>query len=134
RAGASMLPEYKAVIFDEAHTLEDVAADHLGVHISRGALDYLLNKLYNPRGRKGLLAYFGGEDAVTQVEMTRGAGERFFNAILAWTAKQPRPTGRGGLAGNSNTIRVQEPNIVADMLSEELKKLATQIDATAENL
>jgi ATP-dependent DNA helicase DinG len=135
REGASLLPEYKAVVFDEAHTLEDVAADHLGVQVTRGALDYLLNKLYNPRGRKGLLAYFGGEDAVTQVEYARGAGERFFNVVLAWVARQPRPAGRPGAGPQqSNTVRVREPDIVADVLSEELKKLATQIDAVAENL
>ena len=29
RAGATILPDYKVVIFDEAHTLEDVAADHM---------------------------------------------------------------------------------------------------------
>ena len=45
---ASLLPDYKVVIFDEAHTLEDVAADHLGLQISRGAVDYLLNKLLPP--------------------------------------------------------------------------------------
>ena len=134
REGASLLPEYKTVIFDEAHTLEDVAADHLGVQVSRGALDYLLNKLYNPRARKGLLAFFGGAEAVTQVENTRFAGEQFFNAILTWIARQPRPTGRAQPAQSANTIRVQQPNIVADGLSEELKKLATQIDATADNL
>ena len=136
REGASLLPEYKAVIFDEAHTLEDVAADHLGVQVTRGALDYLLNKLYNPRGRKGLLAYFGNDDAVTQVEHTRAASERFFHAVLDWVAKQPRPPGRAQqpLSTTVATIRVKEPEIVADLLSEELKKLATQIDATAENL
>ena len=32
--GANLLPDYKVVVFDEAHTLEDVAADHLGLQIS----------------------------------------------------------------------------------------------------
>ena len=36
RAGASILPDYDAVIFDEAHTIEPVASDHLGVNISQG--------------------------------------------------------------------------------------------------
>src|SRR5262249_20947573 len=129
-----LLPEYKAVIFDEAHTLEDVAADHLGLQVTRGSLDYLLNKLYNPRGRKGLLAFFGDEDAVAQVENARRAGEQFFNAVLAWVAKQPRPQRGAAPAQNSNTVRVREPNVVADVLSEELKKLATQVDAVAKDL
>src|SRR5581483_4831672 len=68
------------------------------------------------------------------------AGEQFFNAVLAWVAKQPRPqrTGRAdtrpAAAQASNTVRVQEPNVVADVLSEELKKLATQVDAVAKDL
>ena len=32
-----ILPKYQAVIFDEAHTLEDVAAEHLGLSIDRAA-------------------------------------------------------------------------------------------------
>jgi len=29
REGASLLPDYDVVVFDEAHTVEQVAADHL---------------------------------------------------------------------------------------------------------
>ena len=36
RDGASILPDYDVVIFDEAHNLEAVASDHLGVSISVG--------------------------------------------------------------------------------------------------
>src|SRR5204862_6762039 len=64
RVGAGMLPDYRAVIFDEAHTLEDVAADHLGIQVRRSQLDYLLNKLYNPRTQKGLLGYLGDAEAL----------------------------------------------------------------------
>lgn len=46
REGASVLPAYDGLIIDEAHHLEEVAADHLGVHVRRrsvfgqlGALD-----------------------------------------------------------------------------------------------
>src|SRR5262249_29077264 len=59
RHGAGILPEYQVAILDEAHTVEDVAADHLGLQITRGAVEYLLNKLYSPRHNRGLLAYFG---------------------------------------------------------------------------
>src|SRR5437763_14570103 len=71
REGASLLPDYKVAVLDEAHTLEDVASDHLGIQVSRGALDWLLNKLYNPRSRRGLLAFIPSEDASFQVEATR---------------------------------------------------------------
>lgn len=55
REGASVLPDYDVVVFDEAHTLEQVAADHLGLSVSGGQVEYLLNRLFNDRNQKGLL-------------------------------------------------------------------------------
>src|SRR5260370_35992483 len=57
REGASILPDYDVVVFDEAHTIEAVAADHLGISVTSGQVEYLLNKLYNDRGNKGLLVH-----------------------------------------------------------------------------
>ena len=141
REGASLLPDYKVVIFDEAHTLEDVAADHLGIQVSRGALEYVLNKLCNRDKKRGLLMYHGSMESIYQVEATRQAGERFFNAVLTWAinqpksgwrATQPQAMNRTPQAGDS--VRVRAPNIVADVLSEELLKLATHVDEAAEDL
>jgi ATP-dependent DNA helicase DinG len=133
RQGASLLPDYQVVILDEAHTLEDVAADHLGLQVGRGSLDYILNKLFSARGR-GLLASFGPPEALRQVEATRQAGDRFFDAILAWVARQPRSSGRGQPRPAADDVRVREPDIVPDVLSEELKKLAGCVDAIAKDL
>ena len=55
RSGVSILPDYDAVIFDEAHTLEAVAGDHLGLSVTSGQMQFILNKLYNDRTNKGLL-------------------------------------------------------------------------------
>lgn len=49
------LPAYCAVIFDEAHTLEDNAANHLGLHVAYSALHFFLNRLFNPVTGRGLL-------------------------------------------------------------------------------
>ena len=49
------LPDYSAVVFDEAHTLEDNAAKHLGLHLTSGSVRYFLNRLFNPRTGRGLL-------------------------------------------------------------------------------
>jgi ATP-dependent DNA helicase DinG len=122
-AGASLLPDYRVVIFDEAHTLEDVAAEHLGLQLSRGSVEYLLNKLFNPRNGRGLLSFFGTREALDQVHATRHAAERFFAGVLDWHRRQPR--GGRTAAAASDAIRVREPNPVADPLSEELRKLAT---------
>ena len=101
RLGGGLLPDYDAVIFDEAHTLEDVAADHLGISLSQGGVEYVLNQLLAPRTQKGILATLGDGDAVAQLDATRQAAERFFAAIHDWHASQPNGTGR-----------VREPGIV----------------------
>jgi ATP-dependent DNA helicase DinG len=44
------------VIFDEAHTMESVASRHIGLSVSSGQVRYSLNRLWNPRTEKGLLA------------------------------------------------------------------------------
>jgi ATP-dependent DNA helicase DinG len=49
-----LLPNYDAVIFDECHTIESVASQHLGMKISNGQLSYTLNKLHNPYTNRGL--------------------------------------------------------------------------------
>src|SRR3954469_10439184 len=94
RAGGGLLPDYQAVIFDEAHTLEDVAADHLGIGLSQGGVEYLLNQLFAPKGHKGVLATLGDLEAANQVEATRQANERMFTAVHQWLSKQSRGTGR----------------------------------------
>ena len=45
QAGASILPNYETVIFDEAHTLEAVSGEHLGLSVTSGQVEYSLNKL-----------------------------------------------------------------------------------------
>jgi ATP-dependent DNA helicase DinG len=134
RQGANLLPDYKVVVFDEAHTLEDVAADHLGLRISRGTVEYLLNKLLSPRTRRGLLAFIPNEDAAAQTEIVRHATERFFAAIRVWAASQPKGNRGGARPASSESLRVRQPNIVADILSEELQKLGSCLDTVAENL
>ena len=44
------------VIFDEAHQMEQVASKHIGLSVSSGQVRYALNRLWNPRTEKGLLA------------------------------------------------------------------------------
>src|SRR5262249_40363548 len=88
--GASLLPGYKVVIFDEAHTLEDVAADHMGLQITQGQLDYLFNSLLSTTGNKGLLAFHGTRESLLQLAACRQSAERFFTSVHVWMAGQDR--------------------------------------------
>lgn len=133
RAGAGLLPNYRVAVLDEAHTLEDVAADHLGLEISRGSLEYLFNRLYSQRQGKGLLFAYGTPEAMRQLDAARFAADRFFVDILAWHFQERQRIRRQQTASSSNdTIRVRQPYIIADPLSEELKKLASSIEQIAE--
>ena len=123
KQGAGLLPDYNAVIFDEAHTLEDVAADFLGLSVGQGGIDYLLNQLMAPRSNKGILAVHGDAESFVQLEATRFASDRFFGSLHAWLGSQPRATGR-----------VRQPLLVPDVLSNELSKLASHLNRTATRL
>ncbi|MCX7784871.1 MAG: hypothetical protein N2201_01375 [candidate division WOR-3 bacterium] len=52
-----ILPKFDAVIFDEAHRLEEVAAQFFGIEISNFGLQRMLNTIYNPRNNTGLIAH-----------------------------------------------------------------------------
>ncbi|HZZ73197.1 MAG TPA: helicase C-terminal domain-containing protein [Pirellulales bacterium] len=123
REGASILPDYDAVIFDEAHTIEQVASDHLGLGISSSQIDYLLNKLYNDRTNKGLLVHYRMGREQETVERCRRACESFFYEINDWLA------GEGPRNG-----RVTEPNIISNELSPALDYLARQLKVRADDV
>ncbi|WP_165071655.1 ATP-dependent DNA helicase [Paludisphaera rhizosphaerae] len=122
-AGYGLLPEYDVAIFDEAHTLEAVAGEHLGIQFSNIGLDYSLARLYNERTGKGILAGLKLGDAMAQVRRVRTAAEDFFDQVSQWHTRQSSPT-----------ARVRRPIEVTDALAEELKKLSTAIDYGAETI
>jgi ATP-dependent DNA helicase DinG len=110
---ASILPQYDVVIFDEAHNLEAVAGDHLGLSVTNGQVDYILRKLYNDRTNKGLLVHQHFGEAQQAVTECRHRTEVFFQSIDDWMAEHPQGNGR-----------VRESKIVGNPLSEGLEQLA----------
>jgi ATP-dependent DNA helicase DinG len=123
RVGASILPPYDVVIFDEAHNMEAVAGDHLGVSVSSGQVEYTLNRLYNDRTNKGLLVQHGSAEAQKQVWECRERADGFFGDVELWYADHGRDNGR-----------IEQPEIVANGLSEGLDRLAGLIRRDGEKL
>ena len=74
----SLLPEYDIVILDEAHMVESVASDHLGVGLSSVAVERLLSRLYNERTNRGLLVHYKLDDLRPDVIQARRISEDFF--------------------------------------------------------
>ena len=121
--GAGFLPEYDVAIFDEAHTLEAVAGDHLGLRVTSGQVDFALHRLYNDRTNKGLLVYHGLLEARALAQRARIAAEAFFDAVVDWQARRGASNGR---------LRQSIP--VPDTLGEALRKLDSAIRAGAEGI
>ena len=93
--GGGLLPDYKVVIFDEAHTLEDVAADHLGLQVSQGSLEYFFNKLaLAAAGTKACSQRTATPKPINQLESDRQAAEWFFQSVRC-LAGPPGPRGNG---------------------------------------
>ncbi len=121
--GFGMLPDYDAVVLDEAHTVEDVASEHFGVSVSRFGVRLLLNSLYQRRGRgKGLLANLAhqrGVDqelvqrCVTAVGNVEYACDEFFDALAHWQQEHGPRNGR-----------IPAPGIVQNTLSPLLEDLS----------
>lgn len=78
---SGFLPEYDQVVLDEAHQLENVAGEHLGVRLSQYAFDHWMRRLYVPETNKGLLALLRAGDAANGIVRLREEVDRFFEAV-----------------------------------------------------
>lgn len=128
-AGVKLLPDYDTVIFDEAHTLESVAGDHLGIKVTSGQVEYSLNKLYNDRTNKGLLVHHQLTDAQRQVLRCHHLADQFFGEIHAWFDARQGGGGRARFNG-----RVREVNIFDNLLSDALVQLSNDLEIFANKL
>ena len=71
------------VIFDEAHTIEDVASRHIGMEISQLGLRRSLQRLYNPRSKKGLFQAMKNGPACSAVADLIPKSDAFFDRVAA---------------------------------------------------
>jgi len=80
-AGAGFLFPHDFAIFDEAHTLEGVASRHIGLAVSQYGLRSSLQRLYNPRTRKGLFQAMKQSPAVAAVGELLPEADAFFGRV-----------------------------------------------------
>ncbi len=72
---AALLPEYGAVVIDEAHSIEECAAECFGLHLSRTGLIHTLQRLYHPDRAKGLLVRPGALNVELRSLVSRARDE-----------------------------------------------------------
>ena len=123
------------VIFDEAHLVESVASRHIGLSVSSGQMRYALQRLWNPRTQKGLLATLREGPGVQLVAELLQEADKFFDAVevaceelrQAAAAAAPARTGggEGGGAGRRawTELRIRRPELVADNVTLPIQRL-----------
>ena len=118
------LPNYCAVVFDEAHTLEDSAANHLGYVVTSGGVRHFLNRLFNPVSGRGLLTK-PGESAMeirASVANCMDAADKFFETYSELVADS-----------KENTFRILKANKYPNPLSPALAILSEKLQRFIED-
>lgn len=117
------LPTSCAVIFDEAHTLEDNAAKHLGIHVNSSSLRFFLNRLFNPLNGRGLLMKPGEHSLTIRGLIARIQEETdlFFQQFE--TALEHSP---------EHCFRILRKGLYRDTLSDSLSELENVLHEYAE--
>ncbi len=124
-AASPLLPAYGAVVIDEAHTLEDNAAEHLGLRLSRAGMLGFLNRLFNPENGRGLLLR-NGEEAMrlrARIAEIRNEVYGFFTPFEHFLAEK-----------NDSIRRILQPGRFTDNLTGELMRLYRELSAYVEEL
>ena len=129
------------IIFDEAHTVEQVASRHIGLSVSNRQLRFTLNRLWNPKTQKGLLATLRQGQAVRHVAELIGEADEFFAKVEAaceelhrGQASRFRPAAgenAEGKPGRSWTeLRIRQPDLVPDTMTLPLQRLREAVSDT----
>jgi ATP-dependent DNA helicase DinG len=104
------------IIFDEAHTVEQVASRQIGVGVSQYGLRSTIQRLYNSRTRKGLFTIMRDAAGVQLAAELIDDVEKFFDAI------ESRSDFRKG-----REFRVRDVDVVPDTITGRLAALQGRI-------
>jgi ATP-dependent DNA helicase DinG len=107
------------VIFDEAHTVEGVASRQIGLGISQYGLRYALQRLYNPKTKKGLFQVHRRPDAVRGTAELLDEVDTFFDRV-----------GTRADFKKGREYRVRQVDFVDDSLTAPLAKLQAMVVET----
>ncbi len=119
------------VVFDEAHTMESVASRHIGLSVSSGQVRYSLNRLWNPKTEKGLLATLRQGKAVKLVSDILSESDKFFGNVEAACEEiqaATRPKFSGGESNSARRrewkeLRIRRAEIVKDNVTLPIQRL-----------
>jgi len=112
------------VVFDEAHTLESVAAKALGLRLSQAGLRFDIQRLYHPKTGKGLLKSIRATEAMEKAKDVIQATDDFFDEVGEVVTFND--WGR--------ECRVREPELVDNTLALPLRSCWQAVEEAAEDV
>src|SRR6202140_1961025 len=111
----SILPEYSAVVFDEAHEMEDVASDYFGRQIS----NYRFEELARDADQTMRLLRLGSAALLRRTQRIRERGRAFFDSF-------PARDGRFSFVRNEREAFLEQNREAYDALTGSLKSMETE--------
>ena len=131
-----VLPDFDAVVFDEAHTLEDIATSYFGIEISNSRIKYMLDSILNPKTGKGLITRLfdssGASDQAKQMDIMNNsekllkeagsASDLFFSEII-------EKYGTG-----NKTTRIREKSTINNYLNKPLSDLFDLLESLSKQV
>lgn len=113
------------VIFDEAHQMEKIASKHIGLSVSNGQLRYNLNRLWNPRTERGLLATLRKGSAVKLVADLLHEATGFFVEVEDVCNELQANSNKRSYGGPRQwkELRIRRPELVDDTVTLPIQRL-----------
>ncbi len=129
------------VIFDEAHTMESVASRHIGLSVSSGQVRYSLNRLWNPKTEKGLLATLRQGKAVKLVADILSESDKFFASVEAACEEIQAEVKKTSVGGGDRKrewkeLRIRRAELVKDNVTlpiQRLREAVSELVKTSED-
>ena len=120
----SILPEYSAIVFDEAHEIEDVASDYFGRQIS----NYRFDELARDAEQAVRLTHQGGPALLKRITRVRERSNAFFERFPPREGRSPfEPAARGSFL-DQNREAYQELCSAVKALESEIASMPTKAD------
>lgn len=115
------------LIFDEAHTVEQVAAEQLMPEVTREMIKYHILRLYNPKTKKGFLVTFPILHIIPVLDNLLELNNFFFEQIkeVVFNSNENNR--------NKLSIRVYEKNIVTNHLKTAIAELVDNLKKLRNN-
>ncbi len=117
----SILPEYSAVVFDEAHEMEDVASDYFGRQIS----NFRFEEMARDADQTLRLVHLGTPSLLRKTQRIRERSRGFFELF-------PPREGRFSFARQEREAFIEQNRETYDALASALKSLEAEFAALAQ--